>query len=124
MSLQKPRKPYERKKREVTDGKYESGKKAGRPPRSPGELVRSLSLTLTPAQISDIRTLARIHFRGSMSACVSALIDAKLPQFWSELEEEWKRRDAERQHADPKVAKPKSEKKSEPIPDLGFTIVE
>lgn len=125
MSLQKPRKSYERKKREVTDGKFESGKQAGRPTRSPGEAVRSISVALTPTQISDVRLLARIHFRGSMSACISQLIDSKLQVFEQELEAEWEKKNAARPHTDLTVKKPKVSKSvSEGDNDLGFVVVE
>lgn len=123
MSLQKPRKSYERKPREVKDGKFASGKKAGRPTNTPGEAVRSVSFTLPPSQISELRTLARIHFRGSMSACLTKLVESKLTDFWKELEAEWEKKNAARPHTDLQVKGRKKKVEPPSDDDLGFVVV-
>lgn len=122
MALQKPRKSYERKPREVKDGKFASGKKAGRPTNTPGEAVRSVSFTLPPSQIAELRTIARIHFRGSMSACLTKLVESKMPEFWRELEAEWEKKDAARPHVDLQVKKNRAKKVEPEDDDLGFVV--
>lgn len=124
MPLQKPRKPYERKPREVKDGKFASGKKAGRPRVKEDEPVKNMTFTITPSQLEEIRLVARIYFRGSMSALIRQLIDSKLSVLEQELEEEWKKKDAARPHVDAKPkrkkAKPVEEKEGD---DLGFVVI-
>ena len=123
MALLKRRK-VNRKIPEVKDGKFASGKRAGRPTVSPGEVAQKVSMTLPPSKVEELKLIARVHFRGSMSACVTKLLNVKLQEFWQELEAEWEKKNASRPHADLiKKRRPRKKKEETKEDDLGFVVV-